>query len=175
MRLSSGICSGCTVCWETPQHADDVCRRYRRIHYGCVASQKWQTGLQFCRSLELGVITMNNDIIRRVGALHDMKIEDEHISAVLRGEETFLPEDVIQTITKATETHTRDILHKLRELQVDLRANPAMFIGGGSILFEEYIKASNLVSKADFIEDPKANAIGYQMLASKQLGYRPTA
>ena len=82
---------------------------------------------------------------------------------------------VIQTITKATETHTRDILHKLRELQVDLRANPAMFIGGGSILFEEYIKASNLVSKADFIEDPKANAIGYQMLASKQLGYRPTA
>ena len=64
---------------------------------------------------------------------------------------------------------------KLRELQVDLRANPAMFIGGGSILFEEYIKASNLVSKADFIEDPKANAIGYQMLASKQLGYRPTA
>ena len=131
--------------------------------------------LQFCRSLELGVITMNNDIIRRVGALHDMKIEDEHISAVLRGEETFLPEDVIQTITKATETHTRDILHKLRELQVDLRANPAMFIGGGSILFEDYIKASNLVSKADFIEDPKANAIGYQMLASKQLGYRPTA
>ena len=50
-----------------------------------------------------------------------------------------------------------------------------MFIGGGSILFEDYIKASNLVSKADFIEDPKANAIGYQMLASKQLGYRPTA
>ena len=118
---------------------------------------------------------MNNDIIRRGGALHDMKIEDEHISAVLRGEETFLPEDVIQTITKATETHTRDILHKLRELQVDLRANPAMFIGGGSILFEDYIKASNLVSKADFIEDPKANAIGFQMLGSKQLGYRPTA
>ena len=135
--------------------------------------RKGKPDLQFCRSLELGVITMNNDIIRKVGALHDMKIEDEHISAVLRGEETFLPEDVIETIKKATETHTRDILYKLRELQVDLRANPAMFVGGGSILFEEYIKASNLVSKAEFIEDPKANAIGYQMLASKQLGHRP--
>lgn len=127
--------------------------------------------LQFCRSLEMGVITMNNEIIRKVGALHDMKIEDEHISAVLRGEETLLPEDVKETIQTATETHTRDILHKLRELQVDLRANPAMFIGGGSILFKEYIKASNLVTKADFIEDPKANAAGYQLLATKQLGH----
>ena len=43
--------------------------------------------MQFCRSLETGVITMNNDIIRRVGALHDMQIEDEHISAVLQGKE----------------------------------------------------------------------------------------
>lgn len=40
--------------------------------------------LQFCRSLETGIITMNNEIIRKVGALHDMRIEDEHISAVLQ-------------------------------------------------------------------------------------------
>ena len=33
--------------------------------------------LQFCRSLETGIITMNNEIIRKVGALHDMRIEDE--------------------------------------------------------------------------------------------------
>lgn len=37
--------------------------------------------LQFCRSLESGIITMNNDIIRKVNAQHDMLIEDEHINA----------------------------------------------------------------------------------------------
>ena len=42
--------------------------------------------LQFCRSLELGVITMNNEIIGKVGALHDMKIEEDHITAVLQGQ-----------------------------------------------------------------------------------------
>ena len=47
--------------------------------------------LQFCRSLETGIITMNNEIIRKVGALHDMRIEDEHISAVLSGQDTILP------------------------------------------------------------------------------------
>lgn len=39
--------------------------------------------LQFCRSLETGIITMNNEIMRKVSALHDMLIEDEYISAVL--------------------------------------------------------------------------------------------
>lgn len=52
--------------------------------------------LQFCRSLETGIITMNNEIIRKVGALHDMRIEDEHISAVLSGQDTILPDDVNQ-------------------------------------------------------------------------------
>ena len=86
--------------------------------------------LQFCRSLETGIITMNNEIIRKVGALHDMRIEDEHISAVLQSENTILPEDVKETICEVTKLHAQDILNQLRELQVDLRSNPAVFIGG---------------------------------------------
>ena len=66
--------------------------------------------MQFCRSLETGVITMNNDIIRRVGALHDMQIEDEHILAVLCDKETILPEDVKTTIRAAAEQHTNYVL-----------------------------------------------------------------
>ena len=50
--------------------------------------------MQFCRSLETGIITMNNEIVRKVGALHDMRIEDEHINAVLCEQETILPDDV---------------------------------------------------------------------------------
>lgn len=125
--------------------------------------------LQFCRSLESGVITMNNDIIGKINAQHDMKIEDEHISAVLAGEETILPPDVCETIRSATEHHAKSILDKLRELQVDLRTNPAIFIGGGSILFRSFLEKTPLVAKASFVEDPKANAIGYEMLAKSQL------
>jgi plasmid segregation protein ParM len=125
--------------------------------------------LQFCRSLEIGVITMNNDIIGKVGALHDMRIEDDHIAAVIQGRETILPPDAAQTIREAAGRHADMILDKLRELQVDLRSNPAIFIGGGSVLFRPYIENSPMVAKADFIPDPKANAIGYGMLAAAQL------
>ena len=125
--------------------------------------------MQFCRSLETGVITMNNDIIRRVGALHDMQIEDEHISAVLAGKETILPEEVKDTIRKSAEQHAINILNQLRELKVDLRSNPAVFIGGGSALFRDYLEKSPLVASATFGESVNANAIGYQAMAEGQL------
>ena len=124
--------------------------------------------LQICRSLEMGVITMNNDIIGKVSALHDIRIEDDHITSVIQGQETILPESVIQTVWDATKRHADTILNKLRELQVDLRSTPAIFIGGGAIQFKKYIEGSPMVVKADFINDPKANAIGYMMLASAQ-------
>lgn len=129
--------------------------------------------LQFCRSLETGIITMNNEIVRKVGAQHDMKIEDEHISAVLQGRETILPEDVKDTIRGATKLHAQDILNQLRELQVDLRSNPAIFIGGGSILLKPFLETSPLVAKANFVESPNANALGYEMLGRKTLSLRP--
>lgn len=129
--------------------------------------------LQFCRSLETGIITMNNEIIRKVGALHDMRIEDEHISAVLQGRNTILPEEVKETIRSATKLHAQDILNQLRELQVDLRSNPAVFIGGGSILLKPYLVNSSQVAKADFVESPNANALGYEMLGRQAISRRP--
>lgn len=128
--------------------------------------------MQFCRSLETGVITVDNDIIRRVGALHDMRIEDEHISAVLTGGETILPKEVKETIRESAAQHAKDILDKLRELQVDLRSNPAVFIGGGSMLYRKYLEDSQLVAQAIFLDEVNANAAGYQMLAQAQLAAR---
>ena len=128
---------------------------------------------QYCRSLETGIITMNNEIIRKVNSLHDMRIEDEHISDVLTDKETILPEDVKKTILAATKIHANDILNQLRELQVDLRSNPAIFVGGGSILLRPFLENSPLVAKSSFVDSPNANAIGYEMLGKVQLSGRP--
>lgn len=54
--------------------------------------------------------------------------------------------------------------------QVDLRATPAIFTGGGAVLFKTFLEESPLVVKAGFIQDSKANAIGYNLLAAAQLG-----
>ncbi len=128
-----------------------------------------QPDLQFCRSLELGVIPMSNEIIGRVSAMYDIKIEDDHIADIIQGRPTILPQEVQEAVFSTVRSYAYGILDKLRELQVDLRANPAIFIGGGSVLFRSFIEESPLVAKADFVQDPKANAIGFGMLAPAHL------
>ena len=88
---------------------------------------------------------------------------------MLCGKKTILPADVKDTIRKSAEQHAKDILDQLRELKVDLRSNPAVFIGGGSVLFRDYLEHSPLVASASFVENVNANAIGYQAMAEGQL------
>ncbi len=125
--------------------------------------------LQFCRSLESGVITMNNEIIGKVSAEHDMRVEDEHISAVLLGRDTILTEDVKRTIRTAAEAHARGILDQLGEFRwICARIRPsssavAAYCSG--LCWSARLWSRN----ASFVTDPKANAIGYELLASRQL------
>ena len=112
---------------------------------------------------------MNNEIIRKINTLHDLHIDDEHISAVLLGEDTILPVEAQDTIKSATKAHAGNILNQLRELQFDLRSTPAMFIGGGSLLLRPFIENSSLVAKADFVSSPSANVCGYEKLAASIL------
>ena len=84
-------------------------------------------------------------------------------------QETILSPEVRKTITDAVQYHANNILNQLRELQIDLRSNPAVFIGGGSLLLRPFIETSPLVAKAEFVDSPAANALGYQMLAAAAL------
>ena len=88
---------------------------------------------------------------------------------MIQGRPTILPNDVQGTIRATVKSYAAGILDKLRELQVDLRATPAIFTGGGAALFRPFIETSSQVTKAEFVADPKANAVGFGMLATAQL------
>lgn len=125
--------------------------------------------MQFCRSLEMGVISMSNNLIGKISAQYDIKIDDDHIADVIQGRPTILPDEVREAIFTAVKAYANNILDKLRELQVDLRANPAIFVGGGAALFKPFLQDSPLVAKADFVLEQRANAIGYELLGLAQL------
>ena len=50
--------------------------------------------LSYCRSLELGIITMNNTIKGRVSTAYDLQIDEEHIYDVLTDKPTILNDEV---------------------------------------------------------------------------------
>lgn len=131
--------------------------------------RKGRPNLEYCRSLNMGVITMTNRIAGKVNSMYDVTIDDEHVTEVLSGKNTVLDSAVQSAIRKEVEAYAADTLNKLRELEVDLRTNPAIFVGGGAVLMRQYFQASPMVSAAQFELDPKANAIGYELLAEAAL------
>ena len=56
------------------------------------------------------------------------------------------------------------LLSAMRERQLELRAWPVVFAGGGSILLRKQIEASGKVARPLFVDDIRANARGYELL-----------
>lgn len=124
---------------------------------------------QYCRSLEDGIITMNNSIQGKISTTHDIKIDDNHIEDILFNRPTVLSEEIQEQIKNECKIHSASILNQCRELGVDLKANPAFFLGGGSLLLKPFITSSGMVSVTEFIEDVSANAYGCTILGNSKL------
>lgn len=125
--------------------------------------------LSYCRSLEIGIIKMNNTIKGKVSALYDMQIEEDHIYDVLKGKKTILSDDVKQMIREEAAKHTEIILNNLRELGIDLKSCPAIFIGGGSLLLKPFLSESEKTAIIEFVPDISANAVGYEILEQAKM------
>jgi plasmid segregation protein ParM len=130
---------------------------------------KGKPDLTCCRSIENGIIKMNNTIKGRVNSAYDMKIEEDHIYDVLSGRKTILKEDVKDMIKAEAAKHATTILNELRELEIDLRTNPAIFVGGGALLLQEFIEKSDMTVMVEFMPDISANAVGYTILTNGAL------
>lgn len=131
--------------------------------------EKGKPDLQYCRSLENGIITMNNKIQGRISTTYDQKIDDEHIYDVLFNRKTVLSEEIKEQIKKESELHAIAILNQCRELGIDLKSNPAFFVGGGALLLKPFIQNSGMVSVTEFLGDVSANAYGCTILGNSKL------
>lgn len=117
-----------------------------------------------CDSLEHGVITLYNDIKSAVYAEHDMLCEESDIDAVLKNEETALPDEVVGFIKESAKKFVSDIIDQLRERGIDMKTSTAIFAGGGSLLLKEYIEAEDRIVSSLIIDSISANAKGYEVL-----------
>ena len=54
----------------------------------------------------------------------------------------------------------------------DFRTNPAVFLGGGSLLLKPQIEKSPEFKYIEFIEDVRANAVGYEKMTAMRLQKR---
>ena len=124
--------------------------------------------MDYCHSFDMGIIGMGNEIARMVNTKYDIPIEDDLIGDVLSGKQCVLPRDVQATIRASAEVYAKRILDILREHEINLRAAPVVFLGGGSLLLRDYLTHSYMTSEVILETDTRANARGYLLLAQAQ-------
>jgi len=133
----------------------------------CLQLIKFKPNMALCTSLYWGVNTLFQSINEQVRATGGMDISNSIIEGILRKDPTDLAEyseKRINTISSTAISHTERMLAEIAQKGFDLEEDRTIFVGGGSILLNEYIHQTGKVKKPVFIDDVHANAKGYRLL-----------
>ena len=87
-------------------------------------------------------------------------------------EETILDEEVIVEIQRMAENWLQRIINKLHTHVTDFRTNPADFSRWWKSVIEKQIENSSEFKYVEFIDDVRANAIGYEEIDSSSSAQR---
>ena len=120
--------------------------------------------MDYCDSMEKGVITMYNQIISNINSEYDMLLEESDIDSILKGQTQYYDANVVRMVENSVQDFVTDLLNSIRERGIDTKSTYAIFIGGGAVLLKKFIEKADRLGKYMFIEDLRANAKGYEIL-----------
>lgn len=126
--------------------------------------RKGQADLSVCDSLENGVILLYNKVKARASAEFDLLLDEADIDAMLKGQTAGYAARVAAMVEEMAQDFVNDLCSSLRERMLELSSGMVVFVGGGAALLHRQIEASGKVGRARFVEDVRANAMGYEYL-----------
>ena len=89
-----------------------------------------------CRSLELGMIRCIDEISEQVRRLFGLSMTTAQIESALRGSSGGMDERIRAVIHTQAGKYARNLLSAVTESGLDIRAMPAIFLGGGAALLQ---------------------------------------
>jgi len=132
----------------------------------CLQLDKFSPNMKLCTSLYWGVNELFQAINNQMRSTGGRDISNSIIEGILKKDPADLAEysdKRINTVTSAALSHVERMLAEIEQKGFDFEEDKTVFVGGGSILLEEYIKETGKVKKPIFIDDVHANAKGYRI------------
>ena len=121
------------------------------------------------RSLELGMIRCLDAISEKVRQLFGVSMTDAQIESVLRGDTGSMDDRVRAVIHAQADQYVQSLLSAITESGLDVRAMPAIFLGGGAALMKRHISAAEGLCRPLLLDDVCLNAKGYERLVGQIL------
>mgnify|MGYP006982439059 CR=1 FL=1 len=87
-----------------------------------------------------GMAVLRSEISNAIQQNYGIHLDSSDVEQVLMQEETILDEEVIVEIQRMAENWLQRIINKLHTHVTDFRTNPAVFLGGGSLLLKNRSK-----------------------------------
>ena len=134
--------------------------------------RKGQPDLSVRVSDRSGMAILRSEIANSIQQNYGIHLESSDVEQVLMQEATILDEEVVREIQKMAGDWMQRIINKLHAYVTDFRTNPAVFLGGGSLLLKQQIEKSSDFKYIEFIEDIRANAVGYEKMTALHLQKR---
>lgn len=126
--------------------------------------RRGKADMNYCDSLEMGVITMYNEICSKINSEYDMLLEEADIDSIITGETDYYDETIVRLVEGLVQDFVTDLLNSIRERGIDTKSTYTIFIGGGAVLQKRFLEKAERLGRYMFLEDLKANAIGYDLL-----------
>ena len=104
-----------------------------------------------CRSMELGMIRCLDEISEQIRRSLGLSMTAAQIESVLR----------------ADASRMERLLSAIAESGLDVRAMPAVFLGGGAALLKQYVSAADGLCRPIILDDVSLNAKGYERLTEQ--------
>lgn len=120
-----------------------------------------------CRSLELGMIRCLDEISEQIRRSLGLSMTAAQIESVLRADASRMDEDAKKIIRQEAEHYTKRLLSAIAESGLDVRAMPAVFLGGGAALLKQYVSAADGLCRPIILDDVSLNAKGYERLTEQ--------
>ena len=120
-----------------------------------------------CRSLELGMIRCLDEISEQIRRGLDLSMTAAQIESVLRGDASHVNEDAKKIIYQEAGRYTKRLLSAIAESGLDVRAMPAVFLGGGATLLKHHASAADGLCRPIILDDVCLNAKGYERLTER--------
>ena len=120
-----------------------------------------------CRSLELGMIRCLDEISEQIRRGLGMSMTAAQLESVLRGNASHVNEDAKKIIYQEAERYTKRLLSAIAESGLDVRAMPAVFLGGGAALLKRHVSAADGLCRPIILDDVCLNAKGYERLTER--------
>lgn len=125
--------------------------------------------LQRVESINEGVIQLFHTVQKAV-LENGVLITEKQIEEIITGKTNplFIDQNIIKIITQNTEQYVNRLLGKIKEENYEIKANPVIFTGGGSMLLKHFFERNRMLGYYEIL-DEFANVEGYRILAEQKL------